>query len=101
MGDSLEIKVTNNIGDQISLIHWHGLTQVNNSWMDGPVLNQCPINTVNPSTGKMLNSVNNVNSMTYKLKPQASGTYWYHGHYNSQPVDGLAGTLVWKIPKRF
>ena len=90
----MEIKVTNNIGDQISLIHWHGLTQVNSSWMDGPILNQCPINTVNPSTGKMLNSVNNVNSMTYKLKPQASGTWWYHGHLGSQSVDGLAGTLV-------
>ena len=94
MGDSLEIKVTNNIGDQMSLIHWHGLTQRNSSFMDGPQINQCPINTIDPKTGHMLTTVNNVNSMTYKLKPQASGTWWYHGHYNSQPVDGLAGTLV-------
>ena len=94
MGDSLEIKVINNIGNQMSLIHWHGLTQRNSSFMDGAPLNQCPINTIDPSTGKMLSSANNVNVMTYKLKPQASGTWWYHGHYNSQPVDGLAGTLV-------
>ena len=92
MGDSLEIKVTNNIGDQLSLIHWHGLTQVNNSWMDGPPLNQCPINT--RKNGVLFSPINSVTSMVYKLKPQAPGTYWYHGHLGPQPIDGLAGTLV-------
>ena len=56
MGDTLEITVTNNIGDKISLIHWHGLTQRNSSFMDGPPLNQRPINTLNPHTGRMIDS---------------------------------------------
>ena len=78
----------------MSLVHWHGMTQRENSFMDGTPLNQCLINTVDPKTGKMLSPMNNVSQMTYKITPQASGTWWYHGHYNSQPVDGLAGTLV-------
>ena len=62
--------------------------------MDGPPLTQCPINTVDHSTGNLLSSTNNATELTYKLTPQGSGTWWYHGHYNSQLVDGLFGALI-------
>ena len=94
MGDLLEVTVNNNIGDQMTVIHWHGLTQRNSSWMDGPLINQCPINTIDPTTGNTLHTLNNITQLRYQLKPQGSGTWWYHGHMTSQPVDWLAGTLV-------
>jgi FtsP/CotA-like multicopper oxidase with cupredoxin domain len=43
-GDWIEVTVTNNIPDEGTAIHWHGLLQKQTPYMDGiPGNNQCPI----------------------------------------------------------
>ncbi|KAK5154553.1 hypothetical protein LTS14_006690 [Recurvomyces mirabilis] len=43
-GDWIEVKVTNNVEDEGTAIHWHGLLQKGTQYMDGvPGFSQCPI----------------------------------------------------------
>lgn len=43
-GDRLKIHVTNNLVDNGTAIHWHGLRQLNSAEYDGvPGVTQCPI----------------------------------------------------------
>lgn len=79
-GRPLEITV-NNLLDQPTTVHWHGL-RIDNA-MDGvPGLTQEPIA---PGAG-----------FTYRFTPPDAGTYWYHPHARSweQVARGLYGTLV-------
>ncbi|KAF8405244.1 hypothetical protein HHK36_010145 [Tetracentron sinense] len=66
-GDRVLIRVTNHAQYNIS-IHWHGLKQFRNGWVDGPAyITQCPIKTGN--------------SYTYDLKVTGQrGTLWWHAH---------------------
>jgi FtsP/CotA-like multicopper oxidase with cupredoxin domain len=77
----VEVVVRNvNVDDGIA-IHWHGMVQNGTAFSDGvPGLSQCVI------------AVNH--NVTYKFKPTTVGTFWYHGHYMSQYVDGLLGALI-------
>jgi iron transport multicopper oxidase len=94
-GDYLDIKLTNNIGDQMTLVHWHGVTQRGTGFMDGPPgLVQCPLNTINTTSNQYLDPLNAVDTMHYKFHLPDSGTNWYHGHIADQPVDGIAGALI-------
>ncbi|KAI1141393.1 putative multicopper oxidase [Hypoxylon sp. FL0543] len=80
-GDWLEITVHNNISDEGTAIHWHGMLQQETSWMDGvPGIAQCPI-----APGS---------SYTYRFKPDLYGTCWYHSHYGSQAASGFSGPIV-------
>jgi FtsP/CotA-like multicopper oxidase with cupredoxin domain len=59
-GDWIEVAVTNNIPDEGTSIHWHGLLQKETPYMDGvPGNTQCPI-----APGK---------TFTYKFQ---AGTLW-------------------------
>lgn len=79
-GDWVEIEVTNKLSQPTS-IHFHGLVQNGTIESDGvPGITQCPI-----PPGK---------SYTYKWQAQQMGTFWWHGHYGSQYLDGLRGPLV-------
>ncbi|CAG8442639.1 2339_t:CDS:2 [Diversispora eburnea] len=79
-GDSLVIKVINNLGEPAT-IHWHGIFQRKTNWYDGvPGQTQCPI-----PTGC---------EFTYTYALDQSGTYWYHSHFLAQYVDGIIGPLV-------
>ena len=80
----------------MTVIHWHGIHQDGTQFMDGvPAITQCPINTINPKTGKLLvPGISATNTINYKFKVPDSGTYFYHGHMNSQHVDGIAGALI-------
>ncbi|KAI0178702.1 putative multicopper oxidase [Hypoxylon sp. FL1284] len=85
-GDSLEITVRNNISDEGTSIHWHGLLQKGTPWMDGaPGITQCPI-----APGSCY---------TYRYKPELYGTGWYHSHYEAQLASGLAGPMVIHGPR--
>jgi len=43
-GDYIEVTVHNQLGNEGTSIHWHGLRQSQTPWMDGvPSLSQCPI----------------------------------------------------------
>jgi len=61
-------------------IHWHGLYQRGNYYMDGTsYITQCPI-------GPRL-------KFTYRFIAEPAGTHWYHSHQPSQRTDGLYGSF--------
>ncbi|KAJ5676019.1 conidial pigment biosynthesis oxidase Abr1/brown 1 [Penicillium macrosclerotiorum] len=81
VGDRLIIDVHNDLGNQETGIHWHGLHQYMTGYMDGaPGVTQCPI-----PPGRMMRYVVDVNQ---------TGTYWYHSHFMGQYPDGLRGALI-------
>jgi CopA family copper-resistance protein len=78
VGDTLRVKVTNNLDIDTS-IHWHGVLVPNN--MDGvPYVNGPPI-----KAGE---------AFTYEFPVKHSGTYWYHAHSALQEQQGVYGSLV-------
>lgn len=82
LGDTVVVHVTNQLFDDETTIHWHGLSMRNVPWMDGIVnITQCPVG----------NGPRN-NTITYRFLPQSAGTYWYHGHYHNQYTDGKRTT---------
>lgn len=77
----IEVEVHNQLGDEGSSIHWHGLRQSQTPWMDGvPSLSQCPI-----APGA---------SFTYRFQAEVYGSSWYHAHYSAQNNGGLLGPMV-------
>ncbi|KAL0260860.1 laccase, multicopper oxidase, benzenediol:oxygen oxidorectuctase [Diplodia seriata] len=80
-GDQLEITVVNNMQDNGTSFHWHGIRQLNSCQMDGANgVTECPI-----PPGK---------SFTYKFHATQYGTTWYHSHHSAQYGDGIAGAIV-------
>ncbi|KAF8860413.1 laccase precursor [Acephala macrosclerotiorum] len=80
-GDNIIVHVTNEIADNGTSVHWHGLRQLYGNEYDGvPGITQCPI-----APGE---------SMTYKFRAQQYGTSWYHSHFSVQTVDGLSGPII-------
>ncbi|AXQ21438.1 copper resistance system multicopper oxidase [Acinetobacter wuhouensis] len=79
-GDDAVIHVHNNLKNQDSSIHWHGLLLP--GLMDGvPGFNG-------------FNGIKPKGDFVYKFKVRQSGTYWYHAHSKGQEQDGLYGALV-------
>jgi len=84
-GDNAEITVINEMEDEVTSVHWHGIDQIGTPYSDGVAgLTQCPI----------YNHSSTRNKMIYKFQVQRSGTFWYHGHVRGQYVDGLYGALI-------
>lgn len=80
-GDWIEVVVHNNLADEGTSLHWHGLLQTATPWFDGvPSVQQCPI-----APGS---------SFTYRFKADLYGTSWYHSHYSAQYAGGLAGAMI-------
>ncbi|KAJ5923529.1 hypothetical protein N7454_008774 [Penicillium verhagenii] len=80
-GDDLVIHVTNELENNGTAIHWHGIRQLDSNEYDGvPGVTQCPI-----APG---------NTMTYKFRATQYGTSWYHSHWSIQMADGLYGPIV-------
>lgn len=85
-GDWVEVTVTNNIPDEGTSIHWHGILQKGTPWEDGvPGYGQCPI-----APG---------GTFTYRWQADLYGTSWWHSHYSAQYSSGLAGPIVIFGPK--
>lgn len=85
-GDYFEITVTNEIPDEGTSIHWHGLLQKATPYMDGvPGVTQCPI-----APGR---------TFTYRFQADLYGSSWYHSHWSSQYASGLFGPIVIYGPK--
>ncbi|KAJ2019836.1 ferroxidase fet3 [Coemansia sp. S680] len=79
-GDILAINVHNSL-DVPTSIHAHGIFQKGASYMDGAgLITQCGI-----PPGE---------NFTYEINADRAGTFWIHGHYNHQNVDGLRTPLV-------
>ncbi|WYZ37375.1 hypothetical protein EsH8_II_000881 [Colletotrichum jinshuiense] len=81
VGDNVLINVHNQLGNQSTSLHFHGLYMNGTTHMDGPAqVSQCAI----PPGA----------SFTYNFTINQPGTYWYHSHTQSQYPDGLRGPLV-------
>ncbi|KAJ3073698.1 hypothetical protein HDU98_000905 [Podochytrium sp. JEL0797] len=82
--DTLIFNVFNSL-DEATSVHFHGLFQYGTPEMDGATfVTQCPIP---------------VNSRyTYKFKALQWGTYWIHGHWKGEYVDGFRSALVINPP---
>ncbi|MCH7307730.1 multicopper oxidase family protein [Acinetobacter sp. NIPH 1852] len=79
-GDEAVIHVHNQLKDQDTSLHWHGLLLP--GLMDGvPGFNG--FNGIKPN-----------GSFEYRFKVRQNGTYWYHAHSKGQEQDGLYGALV-------
>jgi CopA family copper-resistance protein len=79
-GDDAIIHVHNNLKNQDSSLHWHGLLLP--GLMDGvPGFNQ--FKGIKPQA-----------DFVYRFKVRQNGTYWYHAHSKGQEQDGLYGALV-------
>ncbi|OQE02710.1 hypothetical protein PENVUL_c039G03849 [Penicillium vulpinum] len=80
-GDMLVIHVTNELTDNGTAVHWHGIRQQGSNQYDGvPGVTQCPI-----APGE---------KMTYKFRAAQYGTAWYHSHWSLQLSDGLYGPII-------
>ncbi|KAL1913437.1 hypothetical protein Sste5344_000398 [Sporothrix stenoceras] len=81
VGDRLVVHVHNQLRNQSTSLHFHGLFLENATHMDGAVqVSQCAI-----SPGS---------KMTYNFTINQPGTYWYHSHSSGQYPDGLRAPLV-------
>jgi FtsP/CotA-like multicopper oxidase with cupredoxin domain len=79
-GDTIQVSVTNNLPDNGTSIHWHGLRQLHSNQMDGTNgITECPIA---PGQTKV-----------YTFKATQYGSSWYHAHYSVQYGDGLTGPI--------
>ncbi|KAF2686030.1 multicopper oxidase [Lentithecium fluviatile CBS 122367] len=86
-GDWILFKVTNELTDEGTSMHAHGLFQTETPWYDGvPAVQQCPI-TPNGGTFEQL------------FRADRYGTSWYHSHYSAQYSGGAHGPMVIYGPK--
>ncbi|PRO34175.1 copper resistance system multicopper oxidase [Acinetobacter baumannii] len=79
-GDEAVIRVHNQLKNQDTSLHWHGLLLP--GLMDG-------VPGFNNFKGIAPNG-----DFVYRFKVKQNGTYWYHAHSKGQEQDGLYGPLV-------
>ncbi|KAF7193504.1 Laccase-3 [Pseudocercospora fuligena] len=80
-GDTIQVTVNNEMEDNGTTIHWHGMRLYHNNGQDGvPGVTECPIA---PGSSK-----------TYTLTATQYGTSWYHSHFSTQYGDGVWGPIV-------
>ncbi|KZF23935.1 multicopper oxidase [Xylona heveae TC161] len=86
VGDRVLVNVNNQLGNQSTSLHFHGLYMNGTTEMDGVVgVTQCSI-----APGQ---------SFLYNFTVDQPGTYWYHSHERGQYPDGLRGPLIVNDPK--
>jgi len=78
-GDTVTIRVSNSLPDEMTSIHWHGILLPAN--MDGV-------------PGFSFNGIAPSESYLYQFQLKQSGTYWYHSHSMFQEQVGLYGALI-------
>ncbi|RDW60840.1 hypothetical protein BP6252_12223 [Coleophoma cylindrospora] len=80
-GDMIVVNVHNQLQDNGTGIHWHGLRQFNTNTEDGvPGVTECPL-----APG---------DSRTYTFQATQFGTSWYHSHFSAQYGDGIMGAIM-------
>lgn len=80
-GDIVRITVHNEMQDNGTAIHWHGIRQYETNDQDGvPGVTECAIA---PGT-----------SRTYEWHASSYGTSWYHSHWATQYGDGIRGPII-------
>ncbi|XP_046680737.1 laccase-2-like [Homalodisca vitripennis] len=85
-GDLIVADVKNLMPGRSTVIHWHGLRQINAKFMDGvPMVTQCPI------TESQI--------FRYTFRAEEPGLDFYHSHDGLQKVDGIVGSFVIRQPR--
>ncbi|EME38505.1 carbohydrate-binding module family 20 protein [Dothistroma septosporum NZE10] len=80
-GDMISVTVHNEMQNNGTSIHWHGMRLYHNNGQDGvPGVTECPIA---PGSSK-----------TYTFQATQYGTSWYHSHFSAQYGDGVLGPIV-------
>lgn len=80
-GDNVVIDVTNNMSDNGTAIHWHGIRQLGTNPNDGvPGVTECAL-----APGE---------TRTYSWQATQYGSSWYHSHYLVQYGDGVRGPII-------
>jgi multicopper oxidase len=80
-GDTLRVKVVNDLGGLPTSVHWHGMQQPGTWRMDGvDEVSRPPI----PAGSDFV----------YEFQATPAGTHWYHSHVGVQYGDGLFGPLI-------
>lgn len=75
------VNTKNNLGNESTSLHFHGIWQQGTGVNDGPSgVTNCPIQ---PGA-----------SYTYEFVANPSGTHWYHSHTSGQYPDGLRAPMV-------
>lgn len=103
VGDKVIVNLKNNLGNQSTSLHFHGLYQNGTTEMDGlSGITQCPV-TPGSSFQYNFEVSNNYETLlgrikTYFMKIKQPGTYWYHSHSPGQYPDGLRGALIISDP---
>jgi iron transport multicopper oxidase len=81
VGDTVVVAVHNNLGNETTSLHFHGMFQKGSQAYDGPSgVTQCPIQPGG--------------SYTYTFVANPAGTHWYHSHEKGQYPDGLRGQMI-------
>jgi hypothetical protein len=84
-GDNVVVTVRNQMQDNATGVHWHGVRQWHSTGYDGVGgVTECPI-----APG---------DSKTYYFQVTQFGSSWYHSHYSSQYGDGIVGPIVFDGP---
>ncbi|KAM7197452.1 putative laccase precursor [Naviculisporaceae sp. PSN 640] len=84
-GDYMQVNVYNDMQDNGTSIHWHGIRQFGESNQDGVNgITECPI-----PPGSM---------KSYTFHVTQYGTSWYHSHYSNQYGNGVVGALIVRGP---
>ena len=80
-GDTIRVTVKNQLTDNGTDIHWHGVRQLNTAIFDGtPGTSECPL-----APGQQKD---------YIFRATQYGTSWYHSHFPAQYSDGVVGPIV-------
>lgn len=80
-GDTISVRVINNLETNGTSIHWHGFRQVGTNLHDGVNgITECPI----PPKG---------GERQYTFIARQYGSAWYHSHFSAQYGNGIIGAV--------
>ncbi|KAJ2403278.1 ferroxidase fet3 [Coemansia sp. RSA 2559] len=81
LGDTLVLNLRNSLDGEPTGLHSHGILNNGTNYYDGAgMVTECGV-----APGAQ---------MAYEIPLSQTGTYWVHGHHNSQYINGLRGPLV-------
>jgi iron transport multicopper oxidase len=81
VGDTIVVTAHNNLGNETTSLHFHGMFQKGTGIYDG-------------ATDVTACSIQPGDSYTYQFVANPAGTHWYHSHDKGQYPDGLRGKMI-------
>ena len=101
VGDTVIVNVDNQLGNQSTTLHFHGLYMNGTTQMDGPLqVSQCDITSGTKFKYNFTVSKTQSHRSTFAEAYEIAqpGTYWYHSHSRGQYPDGLRAPLIVEDP---